>query len=92
MHSVHRRTETPGDLAEDFRQACQQRGLQAKDRELLDLYEAYQQQLNAHHLYDAEGRFWSAAICCNKPGPAYDRLQLVVVDGFADFTRTNMKS
>ena len=36
----------------------------AKDRELNWLYEQYQQLLNQHDLYDAEGRFWSARACC----------------------------
>ncbi len=74
---------------EDFEKACRKRGLQQKDRELLDLYKTYQDELNAHHLYDVEGRFWSARDLLQREArPPYDRLQLVVVDGFADFTRT----
>ncbi len=45
---------------EDFQRACAARGMTPKDRELLDLYQAYQQRLGEHQLYDAEGRFWSA--------------------------------
>ena len=45
---------------EDFQRAVPRAGVTAKDRELLDLYQAYQQRLQEHHLYDAEGRFWSA--------------------------------
>ena len=44
---------------EQFAAACSA-GNVAEDRELLDLYRAYQQRLLEHHLYDAEGRFWSA--------------------------------
>ena len=45
---------------QDFQRACQSRGASAKDGELLDIYQAYQQRLREHRLYDAEGRFWSA--------------------------------
>ena len=47
---------------EDFERACAARGVARKDRELLDLYTAYQQLLREHQLYDAEGRFWSARL------------------------------
>ena len=74
---------------EELEKACRKRGLQQKDRELLQLYKTYQDELNAHDLYDAEGRFWSARDQLQKnASPPYDRLQLIVVDGFADFTRT----
>jgi ATP-dependent helicase/DNAse subunit B len=70
-----------------FRDACRSRGMTAKDAELWAIYEAYQQVLNEHHLYDAEGRFWSARRLlrdgCRAP---FERLRLVVVDGFTDFT------
>ena len=61
--------------------------------EILDLYEAYQQQLQEHCLYDAEGRFWSARDWLKKNWAAGGRtpwpaLRLVVADGFTDFTRT----
>lgn len=70
-----------------FGEACRSRGMTAKDAELLALYEAYQQILNEHHLYDAEGRFWSARRLLRegRQGP-FERLRLVVVDGFTDFT------
>ncbi len=46
---------------EEFRRACQDRGgLTDKDRELAEIYDAYQQLLREHDLFDAEGRFWSA--------------------------------
>ena len=70
-----------------FRDACRSRGMTAKDAELWTLYDAYQQVLNEHHLYDAEGRFWSARRLLRegRRGP-FERLRLVVVDGFTDFT------
>lgn len=74
---------------EHFREACEARGASDKDRELALIYETYQATLNAHALYDAEGRFWSArsAISQGHREP-FRNLSLVVVDGFADFTRT----
>ena len=45
---------------EDFQRTCAIRGLAEKDVELLEIYDAYQQALREHGLFDAEGRFWSA--------------------------------
>jgi len=45
---------------EDFQHACAERGIADKDIELFEVYEAYQQMLREHGLYDDEGRFWSA--------------------------------
>jgi len=70
-----------------FRKACEARGMTQKDRELLAVYEAYQQCLTEHKLYDAEGRFWSARTLLREGHwRPLERLRLVVVDGFADFT------
>lgn len=72
-----------------FAAACHRRGATAKDRELAWLYEAYQQRLTDHALYDAEGRFWSARELLRQGQQRpFPRLDLVVVDGFTDFTRT----
>lgn len=70
-----------------FRAACEARGMTAKDAEFLAIYEAYQNCLNAHRLYDAEGRFWWAKELARQGslGP-YRQLRLVVADGFTDFT------
>ena len=74
---------------EHFRQACHARGISAKDEELLEIYESYQQALREHQLFDAEGSFWSARNWL-KQGQRrpFENLQFVVVDGFSDFTRT----
>lgn len=74
---------------DEFRVACQRRGMSDKDRELLNLYEAYQLKLNEHQLYDAEGCFWSArALLKEGQREPFPRLEHVFVDGFSDFTRT----
>ena len=74
---------------EDFRRACQARGFTAKDRELLELYDAYQLILRENRLYDAEGRFWSARDRLQQgQRRPFENLRLAVVDGFTDFTRT----
>ena len=74
---------------DQLRQACQTKGLTPKDRDLIYLYEAYQQRLVEHGLYDAEGRFWSARTMLREQGDGVvGDLRTVVVDGFTDFTRT----
>ncbi|MGD0381958.1 MAG: PD-(D/E)XK nuclease family protein, partial [Thermoguttaceae bacterium] len=74
---------------EDLRRACQARGFTAKDRELLELYEAYQLILRENQLYDAEGRFWSARDWLQQGHRRpFENLRLAVADGFTDFTRT----
>ena len=56
--------------------------------ELSLLYSRYQVRLNALSLYDAEGRFWSArSVAPGGRRGAFDRLALVIVDGFTDFTQ-----
>ena len=104
----------------DFHRACTARGVGDKDVELFEIYDAYQQALEEHDLFDQEGRFWSArdelqkaeggrrraeggedisdrlpTVHCPLPtSPSALRLppsafpKLVVIDGFADFTRT----
>lgn len=74
---------------EDFHRACQLQGMSPKDRELHGIYEAYQHCLNTHRLYDREGCFWWARdrLASGQTAP-FPNLRLVVVDGFADFTRT----
>ncbi|MDA7978507.1 MAG: exodeoxyribonuclease V subunit gamma [Pirellulales bacterium] len=69
--------------------ACRARKIREKDLEIHKLYERYQQELNACGLYDAQGQFWTARtlIRDNKRAP-FDRLQLIVADGFTDFTST----
>jgi ATP-dependent helicase/DNAse subunit B len=74
---------------EDLRRACQARGFTAKDRELLELYEAYQLILRENQLYDAEGRLWSARDWLQQGHRRpFENLRLAVADGFTDFTRT----
>ena len=77
---------------DEFLQACRQRGMTAKDRELWHLYNEYQLLLNRRHLFDAEGRFWSArALVRDGQRKPFERLRFVVVDGFTDFTRTQQE-
>lgn len=74
---------------EAFRDACQRRGITQKDMELFEFYEAYQAVLNKRQLFDAEGRFWTARTLLQEGHRRpFERLRLVVVDGFADFTAT----
>ncbi len=84
---------------EQFEDACKraadfaQRGKPAqRERELIELYKSYQDILEKHQLYDAEGLFWSARslLHAGQRAPC-DGLKLVVVDGFTDFTRTQLE-
>lgn len=74
---------------EAFVEACEDRGVRDKDRELALIYQEYQQALHRLSLYDSEGRFWSAreALKQGVRGP-FQQLSLIVVDGFTDFTHT----
>ncbi|MFO0789865.1 MAG: PD-(D/E)XK nuclease family protein [Pirellulales bacterium] len=70
-----------------YSQATAQRGAAARPRELAALYALYMQQLDKHQLLDAPGvpiaaRDALAAGTC----PLYRDLDLLVVDGFTDFT------
>lgn len=63
-----------------------------KDRELGLLYDRYQQRMLAWDKYDPEGRFWLARReLTNGRWDAFPELQLVVVDGFSDFTTTQQE-
>jgi ATP-dependent helicase/nuclease subunit B len=74
---------------EHFRAACEARGIAAKDEELLEIYQTYQQALREHQLFDAEGSFWSARNWLQQgQRRPFENLQFVVADGFSDFTRT----
>jgi ATP-dependent helicase/DNAse subunit B len=74
---------------EHFRKACDARGISAKDEELIELYESYQQSLLENRLFDAEGSFWSARHWLRQgQRRPFENLRFVVADGFSDFTRT----
>lgn len=64
-------------------------GLGRRARELADIYAAYQQILHRGELYDAEGRFWAAReILTKKFSAGRQRFDLIVVNGFNDFTES----
>jgi len=72
---------------EDFVKRCHQ----PRDRDLAVIYGLYQQFLNENDLYDAEGRFWEARRHLAKsvaepPAAGQSKYNLLVVDGFSDFT------
>ncbi len=76
---------------EQFLRACGGAAT-AKDRQLAGLYEQYQDRLKHHGLYDTEGRLWSARTLLSQGRPpGWQQLDTVVVDGFTDFTRTQLE-
>lgn len=61
--------------------------LRRRDRELGQIYTAYQQLLLDRHLYDIEGRFWWARQTLRDGHwGSFAELSTVYVDGFSDFT------
>ena len=73
---------------DDFDQAAGNQPT-AADRELGLVYRRYQDLLTRYHLYDAEGRFWSARQQLRDgERRAIETVRLVVADGFTDFTWT----
>lgn len=79
---------------EDFLKACCAPGSlpRQRDRELAEIYRRYQNALLDHGVYDSEGRFWSACQSLkNGEWGAFERLDLVVLDGFSDFTHTQLE-
>ena len=62
-----------------------------RDRELLLIYREYQSVLLRRQLYDTEGRFWAAREALRRGNwGRFHHLTTVVVDGFTDFTRTQL--
>lgn len=58
-------------------------------RELAQLYTDYEHLLISHQLCDAEGRHWAACDeLAAEASPQFQNIELLVVDGFADFTVT----
>ncbi|KPJ51771.1 MAG: hypothetical protein AMS16_07445, partial [Planctomycetes bacterium DG_58] len=76
---------------EQFRGFAARKGASNKDRELSAVYSRYQEMLQDLGLYDAEGRFWRAKLLVSedKLGP-FARLRRVFLDGFYDFTPTQL--
>ena len=65
-------------------------------RDLLTIYESYQAHLHEAGLYDLEGRMWQARDCLRDaapdgPPPGLDGVRAIVVDGFTDFTPTQLE-
>lgn len=74
---------------DDFEQVCRDTGNRARDQELAVIYRDYQEVLIQQHLYDEEGRFWSAREALRQGHwGAFGHLKLIIVDGFSDFSRT----
>lgn len=73
---------------EELAAAYKRSGHSQKGQELYWLYAAYQRLLNEHHLYDSEGKLWSARALLRESKRPFENLRWVFVDGFTDFTRT----
>lgn len=61
-------------------------------KDLHAIYAAYQRHLQQHELYDTEGKMWQAELTlAAMDTPALPGLRTLVVDGFTDFTPTQLK-
>lgn len=74
-----------------FLRAVQDVGDPPRLRELGMIYERYQQQLQEHHLVDPRGLGWLALdALARHEAPALREWDLLLLDGFANFTQTQM--
>ena len=77
---------------EHFTQAVENIGNHPRHTDLAAIYDAYQTALVEANLYDSEGLIWSARDALAKsPLDAMWDYALIVVDGFSDFTRTQVE-
>jgi superfamily I DNA/RNA helicase/RecB family exonuclease len=73
----------------DYAKARAPYGDARQQQELAQLYADYQQQLTTHSLVDPESASWAARdALAGRNCQAFDDLELIVVDGFTDFTGT----
>ena len=70
----------------------------AKERDLLEVYQCYQNRLQADGLFDVEGQIWLARdrlteALADKTAdlPGLDGASMLAVDGFTDFTPTQLE-
>jgi len=61
-----------------------------RDRDLALIYQRYQEFLRERGLYDAEGRFWEARRILEEGCPLDPVPDVLLLDGFADFTPNEM--
>ncbi|MCA9238347.1 MAG: AAA family ATPase [Planctomycetales bacterium] len=90
--------ETPGFVAQAgvfiadakrrdaWAEALQKSARQQRERELAAIYGAYQRLLAKARAFDAEGLFWAARDAVKRAPELLAGIDLVVVDGFNDFT------
>lgn len=91
--------ETIGELKriavrpEQFRERMEEAGLHDdRSHDVASIYEAYQARLQELQLYDEAGRFWWARDVLERGARRpFEDLQVVLVDGFDDFTTTQLQ-
>lgn len=68
-----------------------------RTKDLLEVYERYQTQLQHRNLHDTEGEAWLArdelrrCVEAGRPLPALEEVDTLAVDGFTDFTPTQLE-
>lgn len=81
-----------GVTADGFARSIGHHGDKRKHAELSQLYTAYERALAEHRLADEEGRNWSVRDALAADPSLYANLELVVADGFTDFTHTQLET
>lgn len=74
-----------------FARSAGTRGDARLQKELAHLYATYEALLAAHRLADEEGRHAAARNALQQDASIYSELQLVVADGFTDFTHPQLE-
>jgi ATP-dependent helicase/DNAse subunit B len=87
FHELKRHGVTPAG----FSRSIGSRGDRHLQTELAHLYTAYEQLLVEHRLADEEGRHGAARDALKDSPVLFADLQLVVADGFTDFTHTQLE-
>ncbi len=85
IHELQRADVSPGVYAKVIAPG----GEKEQQHELARLYQEYERQLETHGLVNEDGAYRAARDALATGGPArFQQLELVVVDGFTDFTHT----
>jgi len=86
FHELKRHGVTPADFA----RSIGSRGDRRQQEELAWLYAEYERLLDEHSLCDEEGRHWAVRDALARDPALNANLELVVADGFTDFTHTQL--
>ena len=74
-------------IPENFLKAISEKETTEKDKEIYNIYKAYQDKLNSLGLYDHEGKYWLAQSIINKGDLGeFSSCRMLLIDGFMNFS------